>query len=93
MSFRRSVPEPVRQCAAFHQFMCSQPTFSCVASIGCIQSSAQISPGRLMTISDALFAQVHVLDTIPIDNRYSFIQRFSPTGFILNAPDSNSLAQ
>jgi hypothetical protein len=46
-----------------------------------------------MTISDALFAQVHVLDTIPIDNRYSFIQRFSPTGFILNAPDSNSLAQ
>jgi hypothetical protein len=30
-----------------------------------------------------------VLVTIPIDDRHCFTQRFSPTGFILNAVDSN----
>ena len=42
-----------------------------------------------MTTSNAMFAQINVLATIPIDNRYCFTQRFSPTGFILNALDSN----
>jgi hypothetical protein len=42
-----------------------------------------------MTTSAAMLAQVNVLVTIPIDNRRGFTQRFSPTGFILNAPDSN----
>src|SRR5512134_231165 len=89
MSSRPSVPEPVRRCAAFHQFTCSQPTCSCVAPVGCSQSLAQMPYGRLMTTSAPMFAQLHVLDTIPIDNRYGFTQRFSPTGFILNASDSN----
>jgi hypothetical protein len=89
MSYRRSVPEPVHQCAEVRQFMSSQPTFSGVAPIGCNHSSAQIPPGRLMTTSTAMFAQVNVLITIHIDHRYCFTQRFSPTGFILNGPDSN----
>jgi hypothetical protein len=89
MSSRRSVPEPVHPCAVFHQFTSFQPNFSCVASVGCSQSSAQMPPGRLMITAAALFAQVHLLVTIPIDNRLCFTQRFSPTGFILNAPDSN----
>jgi len=42
-----------------------------------------------MTTSAAMFAQLNVLVTIPIDNRRCFTQRFSPTGFIQNAPDSH----
>ena len=87
MSSRRSVPEPMHQCAVAHHFTSSQPTFSRVALVGCGQSSTQIPPGRLMTTSAAMCAQV-VLVTIPIGNRCCFTQRFSPTGFILNAPDS-----
>src|SRR5262245_33377113 len=34
-------------------------------------------------------AQLDVLVTIPIDERHCFTQRFSPTGFILNASHSN----
>ena len=87
MSSRRSVPEPMHQCAVAHHFTSSQPTFSRVALVGCGQSSTQIPPGRLMTTSAAMCAQV-VLVTIPIGNRCCLTQRFSPTGFILNAPDS-----
>jgi hypothetical protein len=89
MSSPSSVPEPMHQCALVHHLTSSQPTFSGVTSIGCNQSSAQIPPGRLMTTSAAMSAQINVLVTIPIDNRRCFTQRFSPTGFILNAPDSN----
>jgi hypothetical protein len=41
----------------------------------------------------AVFAQLDVLVTIPIDDRYGFTQRFSPTGFILNASDSTAVSQ
>src|SRR6266481_10204926 len=37
----------------------------------------------------AMLPQVDLLVTIPIDNRRCFTHRFSPTGFILNASDSN----
>src|ERR671914_3145013 len=89
MSSRGSVPELTHRCAVFHHFTSSQPTFSCVASVGCSQSPAQIPPRRLITTSAAMFAQANVLVTIPIDNRCCFTQRFSPTGFIQNAPDSH----
>ena len=36
-----------------------------------------------------MFAQLALLVRIPIDDRHSFTHRFSPTGFILNASDSN----
>ena len=41
-----------------------------------------------MTNSGAMPALAAILLTIPIDNRRCFIQRFSPTGFILNASKS-----
>jgi hypothetical protein len=37
----------------------------------------------------AMLAQVDLIVTIPIDKRRWFTHRFSPTGFILNAPDPN----
>jgi hypothetical protein len=46
-------------------------------------------PGLVKTHCAAMFAQLDVLVTIPIDHCHCFIQRFSPTGFILNASDSN----
>jgi hypothetical protein len=45
-------------------------------------------PGCLMTNSSAMSALADILLTIPIDNRRCFTQRFSPTGFILNASNS-----
>jgi hypothetical protein len=35
-----------------------------------------------------MFARLAALVAIPIDDRHCFAQRFSPTGFILNALDS-----
>ena len=81
--------EPTDRSTVSHLFTSSQPTVSCVASVGCSQSSAQIPPGRLMTTSPAMFAQVDVLVTIHIDHRRYFTQRFSPTGFFQNAPNSH----
>ena len=46
-------------------------------------------PGLVKTHCPAMFAQLDVLVTIPIDDRHCFTHRFSPTGFILNASDSN----
>src|SRR6266498_4332501 len=79
----------MHQCAVFHHFTSSQPTSSCVASVGCSQSSTQMPPGPLTTTSAAIFAQLNPPVTIPIDNRCCFTQRFSPMGFIQNAPDSH----
>ena len=42
-----------------------------------------------MTNRAVTSALANLLGTIPIDNRHCFTQRFSPTGFILNASDSN----
>ena len=42
-----------------------------------------------MTNRPAMPASANLPRTIPIDNRHCFTQRFSPTGFILNAFDSN----
>ena len=46
-------------------------------------------PGSLHDHHPAMSARRSPLVTIPIDNRHCFTQRFSPTGFILNASDSN----
>src|SRR5882672_3972033 len=51
-------------------------------------SLPQRLPGLVKTHCTARFAQLDVLVTIPIDDRHGFTQRFSPTGFILNALDS-----
>jgi len=37
----------------------------------------------------SLFTLPNLILTIPIGKRHWFTQRFSPTGFILNALDSN----
>jgi hypothetical protein len=46
-------------------------------------------PARLSITTATMFARLAVLATIPIDDRHCFTHRFSPTGFILNAPDSH----
>ena len=53
------------------------------------QSLHQRLPGVLMTHRAVISALTNLLLTIPIDKRHCFTQRFSPTGFILNASDSN----
>src|SRR5215475_8596295 len=78
--------EPTGRSTVSHLFTSSQPTVSSVVSVGCTLSSPQILPAPLMTNSPIMFAQLHVLVTIHIDHRRYFTQRFSPTGFILNAP-------
>ena len=40
-------------------------------------------------VAELLQLKLDVLVTIPIDDRHCFTHRFSPTGFILNASDSN----
>jgi hypothetical protein len=45
-------------------------------------------PARLTITSATMFARLAALVAIPIDDRHCFAQRFSPTGFILNALDS-----
>jgi hypothetical protein len=42
-----------------------------------------------MTAVGGTFALANLPRTIPIDNHHCFTQRFSPTGFILNAFRSN----
>jgi hypothetical protein len=46
-----------------------------------------------MTNLASPFILPNLILTIPIDKRHCFAQRFSPTGFILNASDSNGCAQ
>ena len=46
-------------------------------------------PGILITNRAVTSALTNLLLTIPIDTRHCFTQRFSPTGFILNALGSN----
>jgi hypothetical protein len=46
-------------------------------------------PGILITNRAVKSALTNLLLTIPIDTRHCFTQRFSPTGFILNALGSN----
>jgi len=89
MSSQRSVAEPTDRSTVPHHFTSSQPTVSSVASVGYTLSSPQILPAPLMTNSPIIFAQVDVLVTIHIDHRRYFTQRFSPTGFIQNAPNSH----
>jgi hypothetical protein len=81
--------EPTDQSTVSHHFISSQPTVSSVASVACTLSSPQILPARLMTHSPIMFAQVDTLVTIHIEHRRYFTQRFSPTGFIQNAPNSH----
>ena len=55
----------------------------------CSQSLHQRLPDVLMINRAVIFTLPNLILTIPIDNRHCFTQRFSPTGFILNALDSN----
>jgi hypothetical protein len=47
-----------------------------------------MQPARHAITNTAMFAQHAAMVTIPIHNRRCFTQRFSPTGFILNASES-----
>ena len=92
MSSPRSVIVPQHRCAWFHRFTSSWPTLTPVARASYTPSETQFTPGRLTTHCAAMLVQVRLLVTIPIDNRRCFSHRFSPTGFILNASDSNLLS-
>jgi hypothetical protein len=48
-----------------------------------------MQPARYTITATAIFVRLAALVPIPIDNRRCFTQRFSPTGFILNASESN----
>jgi hypothetical protein len=52
-----------------------------------------MQPARLTITSATMFARIAAIVAIPIDDRHCFTHRFSPTGFILNASDSNGCAQ
>ncbi len=83
------MPEPTHTFALFHQFTSSLLALYSASLAGCSQSMPQVLPGHLMIYCAAMSALADVLVTIPIDNHHCFTQRFSPTGFILNALDSN----
>jgi hypothetical protein len=83
------VPEPAHTFDLFYQFTSSLLALYSASLCGCSQSMPPVLPGHLMIYCAALFAQLDVLVTIPIDYRRCFTQRFSPTGFILNASHSN----
>ena len=83
------MPEPTHTFALFHQFTSSLLALYSASLGGCSQSMPQVLPGHLMIYCAAMFAQLDVLVTIPIDYHRCFTQRFSPTGFILNASHSN----
>jgi hypothetical protein len=65
------------------------PALDCASLHGRDQSLPQRLPGLVKTHCATMFAQLDVLVTIPIDDRHCFTHRFSPTGFILNASNSN----
>src|SRR5262249_3237994 len=84
-----SVSEPAHRFARFYHFTPFCPALDCASLHGCDQSLPQRLPGLVKTHRAAMFAQLDVPLTIPIDDRHCFTHRFSPTGFILNASDSN----
>ena len=88
-----SVPEPAHRFALFYHFTPFCPALDCALLHRCDQSLPQRLPGLVKTHCTARFAQLDVLVTIPIDDRHGFTQRFSPTGFILNALDSTDVTQ
>jgi hypothetical protein len=51
--------------------------------------STRMRPARHTITRTAMFARRAAMVTIPIGNRRCFTQRFTPTGFILNASDSH----
>ena len=91
--FAASVPEPAHRFALFYHFTPFCPVLDCASLHGRDQSLPQRLPGLVKTNCAAMFAQLDVLVTIPIDKRHCFTHRFSPTGFILNASDSNCCPQ
>ncbi len=65
------------------------PILYCGSPPGRNHSLRQRWPGIVITNRAAKSALTNLLLTIPIDTPHCFTQRFSPTGFILNASDSN----
>src|SRR5207247_656858 len=91
--------EPTHRCAWFHRFTASWPILTSDVLAGGSHKSTRMRPARHAITSTAMFARLPAMVTIPIDNRHCFTQRFSPTGFILNAsglsllsPDRSALA-
>ena len=50
-------------------------------------------PARYPITTTAMFARRAALVPVPIGDRHCFTQRFSPTGFILNASEPTNLTQ
>jgi hypothetical protein len=84
-----SAPKPALRFALFYHFTPFCPALDCASLHHRDQSLPQRLPGLVKTHCAAMFAQLDVLVTIPIDHCHCFTHRFSPTGFILNASDSN----
>ena len=89
MSSPRSVPAPTDRCAWFHRFTSSWPILTSDVLAGGSHKSTRMRPARHAITSTAMFARRAARVSIPINNPHCFIQRFSPTGFILNASTSN----
>ena len=89
MCLPSSAPKPALRFALFYHFTPFCPALDCASLHGHNQSLPQRLPGLAKTQCAAMFAQLDVLVTIPIDKRRCFTHRFSPTGFILNASDPN----
>jgi hypothetical protein len=62
---------PVRRISSIYVFS-AHLLLRCASWLQSALSSNAAAP--LMTTSAAMFALLHVLDTIPIDNRYGFTQ-------------------
>jgi hypothetical protein len=85
----RSVPEPTHRFDLFHYVASCWPILYGVSPPGRNQSLRQRRPGIFITNRAVTSALANLPRTIPIDKRHCFTQRFSPTGFNLNALDSN----
>jgi hypothetical protein len=84
-----SVSESTHRFDRFHYFTSCWPTLSSVWPLRSNQSFASKTARSSATNYAGRSALDNLLSTIPIDNRRCFTQRFSPTGFILNASHCN----
>ena len=75
--------------AWFHRFISSWLILTSDVLAAGSRKSTRMRPAPHAITSTAMFARRASRVTIPINNRHCFTQRFSPTGFILNASDSN----
>ena len=69
--------EPAHLFALFYHFTSSCPALDCASLHGRDQSLPQRVPRLVKTHCAAMFAQLDVLVTIPIDDRHCFTHRFS----------------